>query len=95
MSKNAKETATFVAPGKARDNFSDATLRRWAKDGKIKSIITPTGRRLYDAEGIGGTRSADAEVVYRNIVKTKGSSSALQGDNPSLLKVHNSILLID
>jgi putative resolvase len=60
--KNAKETAKFVAPGKARDilGVSDQTLRRWAKDGKINSIITPTGRRLYDVDG---TRAPEADAI--------------------------------
>lgn len=65
MSKNAKDTARFIAPGKARDilGVSDATLRRWAKTEKIESFVTPSGRRLYDVEsfgGKGGSKAADA-----------------------------------
>ena len=65
MSKNVKDGAAFVAPRKARDilGVSDATLRRWAKDGNIRSVVTPTGRRLYDVEGIGGTRVPEALVA--------------------------------
>jgi putative resolvase len=63
--KNVKDAAKFIALGKARNilGVSDATLRRWAKDGKIKSIVTPTGRRLYDVEGIGGTRAPETDAV--------------------------------
>jgi predicted site-specific integrase-resolvase len=62
MSKNVKETARYIAPGKARNilGVSDATLRRWAAAEKIKSIVTPTGRRLYDVESFGGRRGAEA-----------------------------------
>jgi predicted site-specific integrase-resolvase len=61
MSKNVKEIAKFIAPGRARGilGISDATLRRWARTEKIKSFVTPTGRRLYDAESFGGLRGAE------------------------------------
>ncbi|ABT14482.1 resolvase [Paramecium bursaria Chlorella virus NY2B] len=55
-SKNVKETAKFVAPGRARKilGISDATLRRWAETKKIESFITPSGRRLYNVENLFG-----------------------------------------
>jgi len=76
MTKNAKASAKYVAPGKARDilGVSDSTLRRWATTGKIRSIITPTGRRLYDIESIGGTQSSQADdVVDRDRDTVQGS----------------------
>jgi DNA-binding transcriptional MerR regulator len=30
------------------------TLRKYADEGKIKSIRTPSGQRLFDIAGVGG-----------------------------------------
>lgn len=46
----------FVSPSSAAEIFgvTTQTLRRWAKNGKIKTIRTPGGQNRYDVSGIPG-----------------------------------------
>lgn len=86
-SKNVKDTAKFVAPGRAREilGISDATLRRWAETKKIESFVTPSGRRLYNVEHLFGVihPSADDVVVpqrSKSFLYARVSSSKQRDD---------------
>lgn len=74
-SKNVKDEAKFVAPGRAREilGVSDATLRRWAETKKIESFVTPSGRRLYDVEHLFGVIRPPAD----DVAVLRGSKSFL------------------
>lgn len=49
-----KMNKLFVSPNKISKKYNRApvTLRRWAEQGKIESIVTPTGRYLYNINQI-------------------------------------------
>jgi predicted site-specific integrase-resolvase len=54
----------YVPLRKAVDFFGlhPTTLRKFADEGKIKSIRTLSGQRLFDIGGMGGSSAATATV---------------------------------
>jgi predicted site-specific integrase-resolvase len=48
-----------------------ATLRKFADEGKIKSIRTPSGQRLFDVGGMGGNSAPTATVCYCRVSSAK------------------------
>jgi excisionase family DNA binding protein len=43
-----------------------STVRRWAKEGRIRHVVTPTGRVLFDP--------TDLDAAYR-VVEPKGDAA--------------------
>ena len=53
------------------------TLRKWADEGKIKSIRSPSGQRLYDVEDFKQTSKTRRKFIYAR-VSTKRQSDELE-----------------
>jgi predicted site-specific integrase-resolvase len=63
----------YVPLRKAVDFFGlhPTTLRKFADEGKIKSIRTLSGQRLFDIGGMGGSSAATATVCYCRVSSAK------------------------
>lgn len=67
-------------------NVSAETLRRWAKDGKIKHSKTPGGQRRYDLRDYLGTETATAtatataKTTRKRIIYARVSSPSQKND---------------
>jgi len=46
------------------------TLRRWADEGKIKHVLSPGGKRLYDCESVSGSREM-SKICYCRVSSAK------------------------
>lgn len=53
----AQEATLTTGPASKRVGVTENTLRRWAHDGKVPHIKTPSGRLLF--------RVSDLETVYK------------------------------
>lgn len=61
-------------------NVSAETLRRWAKDGKIKHSKTPGGQRRYDLRDYLGTETTPGKTTRKRIIYARVSSAAQKND---------------
>lgn len=70
--------ANYVPSREARKRLGvcAATLRRWAKDGKIRHLILPGGDHVYDVDSFLNTQER-VKIVYAR-VSSKGQKDDLQ-----------------
>lgn len=61
-------------------NVSAETLRRWAKDGKIKHSKTPGGQRRYDLRDYLGTETTSGKTTRKRIIYARVSSASQKND---------------
>lgn len=72
------------------------TLRRWAKDGKIQAIKTPSGQRRYDIAsytGISEERTKRTIIAYAR-VSSRGQKEKLNRQAAKLLELYPNASLI-
>lgn len=66
MTTAIEELTGYLAPSQAaaRLGVAEATLRLWAKGGRVPTLVTPTGRlyRVKDIDKIAEQRRGDRNV---------------------------------
>ena len=65
---NVQKVPKLLTSGEAAElvGVSPDTLRRWAKSGRVRHVVTPSRRILFDP--------ADIEAIYRTVDPDSESS---------------------
>lgn len=83
---------TYSTPRQAAEHFGVClhTLRRWEKDGIIKTIRTPAGQRRYLINSYAGQNKTNLRTILYARVSSRGQKADLDRQIAKLLELYPS-----
>jgi putative resolvase len=82
MKQNEQSNEKYITSATVREHYgvSNTSLQRWANDGKIKTIRTTGGHRLYERESIAKLFGDQKEKTKRRVCYARVSSAKQKED---------------